>query len=398
MVMKRYIKIFWAGLTGILLAIANWITTVLGMTDDSKYGKFIRRVVGTCFASVVLVFTIAILWTFGNEAWRRIDCDWLKPERISYYDNQQLSRDITYHDGYGYDGYLFNRDRKKVLKGIRWISMPLGNDSLVCYSDGDKRGYFNMFTGQVVIKPKYHHAWVFSDGLASVDDNGRIKFIDQTGRIVIDNGLRYIPGKDGYVFHWGHCVVHNDRGDRLGLMDKDGKIVLQPEYFSIVPADSLWIISNGKEKSVINANLETVLPFMDAKIWVNNGMIEVTMSNHSIRTYSLLGELIEDFHVSNIEQLMYDTNEVKYTIGKVYDDEGNVTYSTEQSDAVTIQAIAHCRKYQAECNWYGLMSADGKIITPPSYSEITAIGPDLYLCKYDYEHGFVLNGKGQRVK
>ena len=60
--MKRYIKLFWAGLTGILLAIANWITTVLGMTDDSKYGKFIRRVVGTCFASVVLVFTIAILW------------------------------------------------------------------------------------------------------------------------------------------------------------------------------------------------------------------------------------------------------------------------------------------------------------------------------------------------
>ena len=95
---------------------------------------------------------------------------------------------------------------------------------------------------------------------------------------------------------------------------------------------------------------------------------------------------------------MYDTNEVKYTTGKVYDDEGNVTYSTDQSDAVTIQAIAHCRKYQAECNWYGLMSADGKIITPPSYSDITAIGPDLYLCKYDYEHGFILNGKGQRVK
>ncbi len=113
------------------------------------------------------------------------------------------------------------------------------------------------------------------------------------------------------------------------------------EELCIVPTDSLWIISNGKEKSVLNANLETVLPFVDAKIWVNNGMIEVTMSDHSIRTYSLLGEIIEDFHVSNIEQLMYDTNEVKYTTGKVYDDKGNVTYSTEQSNAVTIQAVAH---------------------------------------------------------
>ena len=58
--MKRHIKLFWSGLTGILSAVANWITTILGMTDDSKYGKFIQRVVGTCFATLVLVFTFAI--------------------------------------------------------------------------------------------------------------------------------------------------------------------------------------------------------------------------------------------------------------------------------------------------------------------------------------------------
>ena len=105
-----------------------------------------------------------------------------------------------------------------------------------------------------------------------------------------------------------------------------------------------------------------------------------------------------DFHISNIEQLMYDTDEVRYTTCKVYDNEGNVTYSSEESDASNRKAIAHCRRYQAELNWYGLMTPDGKIITPPSYSNIEAIGPDLYLCKTDYEHGFVLNGKGQRVK
>ena len=46
----------------------------------------------------------------------------------------------------------------------------------ICYSDGKKRGYFNMFTGKPVIEPKYDHAWIFSDGLASVDDGGWIKF------------------------------------------------------------------------------------------------------------------------------------------------------------------------------------------------------------------------------
>ena len=61
----------------------------------------------------------------------------------------------------GRDGYLFNRDNKKVLKNISWIAKPLGEDSLVCYSNGEKRGYFNMYTGEVIIKPQYRHAWIW---------------------------------------------------------------------------------------------------------------------------------------------------------------------------------------------------------------------------------------------
>jgi hypothetical protein len=74
--------------------------------------------------------------------------------------------------------------------------------------------------------------------------------------------------------------------------------------------------ANEKEKSVLNANLDTVLPFMDAKVWINNGMIEVTMSDHTIRTYSLQGEIIEDFHISEVSQLYYDTNEIRYNSTK----------------------------------------------------------------------------------
>ena len=44
--MKRAINFFWKGLTGIIAATAEWFTVILGMKDESKYGKFIRRVVG----------------------------------------------------------------------------------------------------------------------------------------------------------------------------------------------------------------------------------------------------------------------------------------------------------------------------------------------------------------
>jgi hypothetical protein len=42
---------------------------------------------------------------------------------------------------------------EKLIKKIHWIAKPLGNDSLVCYRTGKKRGYFNMYTGEVVIEP-----------------------------------------------------------------------------------------------------------------------------------------------------------------------------------------------------------------------------------------------------
>ncbi|MBO4600105.1 MAG: hypothetical protein J5641_05140 [Bacteroidales bacterium] len=55
-------------------------------------------------------------------------------------------------------------------------------------------------------------------------------------------------------------------------------------------------------------------------------------------------------------------------------------------------------KYEAECGWYGLMTPDGRQLTPPSYYSIDAVNKDLYLCKTLYGHGVLLNGKGLRVE
>ena len=57
--MKRAIILFWKGLTGIISATAEWFTVILGMKDESKNGKFIRRVVGGCFAFIMFVFACA---------------------------------------------------------------------------------------------------------------------------------------------------------------------------------------------------------------------------------------------------------------------------------------------------------------------------------------------------
>ena len=274
----------------------------------------------------------------------------------------------------------------------------MGGDSLVCYSNGKTRGYFNMLTGEVAIKPQYAHAWIFSEGLASVDDNGWIKFINSKGDIVIDPEIPYLTGADGYVFRNKHCVVHNDRRDKYGMIDKQGKWVLKAEYESIQPVDTFWVVCKDGKQSLLTDNMKSVMPFMKATLWVSDGMITATMNDHTLRKYNLQGELVEDFLINSVDGMTYASEELRYTTAKSYDEAGNLIGEVEDAEPVPVQKSAKCKRYEAESGWYGLMSPDGNILTPPAYRDITAIGYDLYLCKKDFYCGEVLNGKGIRVK
>ena len=395
--MKRAIILFWKGLTGIIAATAEWFTVILGMKDESKYGKFIRRVVGGCFAFLMFVFACA-----GANALYQFVCKKVNAAKYfddSYYDSQYLSRNATYYSrSYETDGYVETRDGKKTVKGIHWISKPLGDDSLVCYSNGDARGYFNMLTGEIAIKPQYKHAWVFSEGLASVDDNGMIKFIDAKGNVVIDLNIPYITGAEGYVFHNRHCVIHNNKRDKFGMIDKHGNWVMKAEYDRIQPVDTFWIASKGGKQCIIANNMTVVLSFIDAVLWVSDNGISAEMADHTLRKYDLQGNLVDAFLISSVENMVYETGELRYIKTNNGDDEGNLIGETEDLNPSPVHKTARCKRYEAASGWYGLMSPDGKVLTKPNYSEITAIGYDLYLCKNGGMSGEVLNGKGIKVK
>lgn len=361
--------------TRTLIATANWFTAILGMNDKSRYGIFIRRIVGGSFAGIMLFLFFDLLHSVCFQVYYHMVIIQKEYANKENFNQQFISRNVTYYAKLdGTPGYLETRDGKKMVKGIRWIAPPLGLDSLVCYSDGRRRGYFNKYTGEVAISPKYQHAWVFSEGLAAVEDKGTIKFIDTKGRIAFDTGMPFSDRSPGYVFHGKYCVIDNNDRSHVGLMDKQGKWILKPEFFHIYQEDSLIVTDDGKMMAVYTDNMKPVLPPMEAQLYVDGDVINAIMPDHTLKLYTLDGNVKKESEISNTFLLTYrDSKDNK-------------------------EHIARCIQYEGANGWYGLLSPDGKRLTPPTYKDITAFGHDIYLCKDEHGLGTVIDGNGKHVK
>ncbi|MEW6025904.1 MAG: WG repeat-containing protein [Planctomycetota bacterium] len=83
-------------------------------------------------------------------------------------------------------------------------------------------GYINK-TGRFVIEPQFEHASSFSEGLGEVTINGKSGYIDKTGRFVIEPQF-----EDASNFSDGLSAV--EIGGKWGYIDKTGKIVIKTQF------------------------------------------------------------------------------------------------------------------------------------------------------------------------
>lgn len=392
---KIFFTVLWRGLCQAL----GWFFGLFGYKSDGKFAKCVWGLFATSVAVIAMAFAIGLAVVVGTNVYDAY-C-----ERFRLCDdpncdaNTFISRDIYYHDHGDGKGYVYNvHTREKTIRNVAWIAKPTGKDSLICFSDGKKRGYFSKYTGQVIIEPKYARAWIFSEGLASVEEDGYIKFIDGTGKVVIDKKMGYISNMEGYVFHGGYCVIDSSDGELCGLMDKTGKMVLPLEYSSIRPVDEfkLWRVEKGEEMGVLDGNLKPVLPLSECSIYIGEGTIDVTMPDHTMRKYDLQGTLINDFYIADVRMLEYEKEEIVYRERTEVDSDDY--YEDEQDEYYHPKATARLRAYVAGDGYEGLMTSEGRVVTMPLYRDIEAIDYDLYLCSSTNYDKVIVNGKGEFVK
>lgn len=88
----------------------------------------------------------------------------------------------------------------------------------------DKHQAYIDHQGREVLTPDYEYTDPFAEGLAAVEKNNLTGYIDRDGREVIP--LQFARGE---YFKGGLASFKNEKGD-WGLIDRKGRIVLEPAY------------------------------------------------------------------------------------------------------------------------------------------------------------------------
>ena len=244
------------------------------------------------------------------------------------------------------------RTGKVTMKGVKleW-AQGSSRDSLAVFCSEKKRGYYNMYTGEIAVPAQYRRAWVFAEGVAAVQKNGMIGFIDHKGNTVIDFQFPYHGNPlTEFVFSDGHCVVADTLG-KCGVIDKKGNWLIKPEYDNI---------STYKEYAIV--------------------------SKAGIRMQvSYDGTVMNSF-------VLDDINRLTYTVKERYENrEGEIEYLDKEIDTGLFSY-----RVGGRC---GLMDANCNRLTEPLYKSITAVDKNMFRATLiDYYSEVILNAKGVVMK
>lgn len=388
--MGKKIKEFVVALFRRLWQAVLWVFGLFGYKDESLFGKVVKRIFASCLAIIMVLFTIWTSSFFAKEFYKQ----WIRP-RISnrLWEEKYIGNHIVFQEMY-YSGLkrIYDKSKGKVLlENVEWVVVSSDKDSLAVYSRNGKRGYINRFTGEVAIPEQYTRAWVFSEGLAAVEKDGELLFIDHSGKVVIDKDLQVYYDYPRYAFKNGYCMINNPVNGKLGLIDRSGNWVLNAEYDNLFYNDGFWQVEKDGYFGLYTAKMDLMFPVENTAIHVNDDYIEVRRADHTASRYDREGRVVVDFIIDGISNMQYETTELC-----------NCTKSSEDEFANNrIYEMANCQLYTVRNgnpdgpDYYGLLNRNGKIITPPLYTSIEAIDKGRYLCLPD---GVIINDKGEIVQ
>jgi hypothetical protein len=304
-------------------------------------------------------------------------------DRYDNYTHRQIISDNISFCANGAHGYLVSDvTGKKLLRDVKWvITSDKPNDTLACYASKGYRGYLDVRTGKPVIPAeRYTKAWLFSEGLAAVmEEDSTIKFIDTRGNVVINKDFRYPTFAYGFLFYDSLCAI-TDASGKWGIIDRKGNWVVQPEYDGIAHKDEgYWLLNKNGKRGLLDKMAKSVIPIEYHYIDILEQGISVVNEDYTMSMMNFDGTLKLKFISNDVDDVYYTSSE-----------------TNEMGE--DIRKLTPCKAYNTYDGRCGLMSSEGHPLTPPLFTYISGIGPDLYYCRFEYSNsGVVMDGKGRIV-
>ena len=377
--MKRLTQIFQA-LLGVVALILTAIVAFVRLAWRTirnwwkKRSKWLRRSIATILILIPVGFVALVGYALYEDAYGR-----------DYWD-RKLSENVTLRSFSDNKWRVYNKQTGEyTTEKINWVSEAPETDSLAVYALPGKRGYININTGRIIIDADandYRKAWVFSDGLAAVMKDGKIGFINDQNDVVIPFLFDYTDKcrmyDFGYVFHNGYCAM-TDADGNLGLIDKNGNWVLEPEY------DEIWAPHKSGYRVIVKDSKHGILDSTGTIIYpAEYGYISIIPDGFVLNKGGKKWQV--DFEGNTVQPFMFDnTYYLKYPIG--YNECGDIEY-----------AFADFVKYEV-MSCYGVMNRmTGEPITPAIYSDINMLSKDLFeVQEYDSYDWYLIDTKGNVV-
>ena len=221
-----------------------------------------------------------------------------------------------------------------------------GMDSIGIFKKDGKRGFYSLNTDKVLVPATYTHACFFSEGLAAVEKDGKIGFINMKGALVIPyQFVHRTNDRPDIVFKDGRCVMANGNG-QMGVINRKGEWVVKPQYEKVDLTESGIFATTSNSKLLLSNN----------------------------------GEIIQDDLIVKVEPLKCNVQL------KEKDAEGR--WRLQDVEMRMDYYVYYTFAYNNRC---GLMDKDGNRLTEPVYSKIEALNEHLFSF-------YLLDGETQFVK
>ena len=236
---------------------------------------------------------------------------------------------------------------KEVVDGMKVDgTWKHGMDSIGIFEKEGKRGFYNLNTNKVLVPATYTHAWFFSEGLAAVEKDGKIGFINMKGAVVIPHQFVHRTNDHPNIaFEDGRCVMANGNG-QMGVIDRKGEWVVKPQYDKVDLTESGIFGTTSNSKLLLSKKGEVIQNDLIVKV-------EPLKCNIQLKEKDSDGR----WRLQDVEMKM----------------DYYVYYTFANSD---------------RC---GLMDKDGNRLTEPVYSKIEALNEHLFSF-------YLLDGETQLVK